>query len=176
MSAPVPSRQAPTLYRDRGRLAARVAPDMIIGVKCLSETHARRQRWGIHAYAVVEITCSAGTMIFRNIEIRWDAKRGKFRYPRFPGFFTGIVHNNGWKEKLDVAGPLDHETRKKVSNRIMSVFYWVKREAADQSGEVDPYLEALQQQMRSTSSAQGGEVGEEDEDYGDELGASPGNA
>ena len=117
----------------RQRLQADIADDLTIGVKVLAETDDRRVRFGVHAYAVLDIRSSMGVLRVRDIRIKWSVKNECF-YTQWRQWFTGKfrgVDREGSprKEFLDVCGPLDPQTRQNFNDSIVAVYDQIKSEA-----------------------------------------------
>lgn len=145
----------------RQRLQAEIADDLTIGVKVLAETDDRRVRYGVHAYAVLDIRSSMGVLRVRDIRIKWSTKNECF-YIQWRQWFTGKfrgVDRNGdpRKEFLDVCGPLDPQTRQQFNDSIVAVYNQIKSEAkagtlgATASGAK---LAALRGQMHTAAAAE----------------------
>jgi hypothetical protein len=145
----------------RQRLQADIADDLTIGVKVLAETDDRRVRYGVHAYAVLDIRSSMGVLRVRDIRIKWSTKNECF-YIQWRQWFTGKfrgVDRNGdpRKEFLDVCGPLDPQTRQQFNDSIVAVYNQIKSEAkagtlgASASGAK---LAALRGQMETAAAAE----------------------
>lgn len=117
----------------RQRLQADIADDLTIGVKVLAETDDRRVRFGVHAYAVLDIRSSMGVLRVRDIRIKWSVKNECF-YTQWRQWFTGKFRGvdregNPRKEFLDVCGPLDPQTRQNFNDSIVAVYDQIRAEA-----------------------------------------------
>lgn len=110
------------------RLRAEVTDDIAVGIKLLSEDHPRRVEQNIHAYVVVDLMTELGPWRIRDIRIVWSAENER-HFVRYRQWKTGKVRE-GRDEWLDVAGPLDRETRAKIQESILGVFHQIKEEAA----------------------------------------------
>jgi hypothetical protein len=145
----------------RQRLQADIADDLTIGVKVLAETDDRRVRYGVHAYAVLDVRSSMGVLRVRDIRIKWSVKNECF-YIQWRQWFTGKFRGvdregNPRKEFLDVCGPLDPQTRQNFNDSIVAVYDQIKSEAkagtlgATTSGAK---LAALRGQMNTAAAAE----------------------
>jgi hypothetical protein len=145
----------------RQRLQADIADDLTIGVKVLAETDDRRVRFGVHAYAVLDVRSSMGVLRIRDIRIKWSTKNECF-YIQWRQWFTGKFRGvdregNPRKEFLDVCGPLDPQTRQNFNDSIVAVYAQIKSEAkagtlgATVSGAK---LAALRGQMNTAAAAE----------------------
>jgi hypothetical protein len=117
----------------RQRLQTDIADDLTIGVKVLAETDERRVRYGVHAYAVLDVRTSMGVLRIRDIRIKWSVKN-ECHYIQWRQWFTGKyrgVDRKGdpRKEFLDVCGPLDPQTRQNFNDSIVAVYAQVLLEA-----------------------------------------------
>ncbi len=117
----------------RQRLQTDIADDLTIGVKVLAETDDRRVRYGVHAYAVLDIRSSMGVLRVRDIRIKWSVKNECF-YIQWRQWFTGKFRGtdregNPRKEFLDVCGPLDPQTRQNFNDSVVAVYDQVLSEA-----------------------------------------------
>jgi hypothetical protein len=117
----------------RQRLQADIADDLTVGVKVLAETDDRRVRFGVHAYAVLDVRSSMGVLRIRDIRIKWSTKNECF-YIQWRQWFTGKFRGvdregNPRKEFLDVCGPLDPQTRQNFNDSIVAVYDQIKSEA-----------------------------------------------
>ena len=114
-----------TIERDSfHRMRAQITEDFAVGVKLLAEDHQRRIDQRIHAYVVVDIRTELGPWRIRDIRVIWSPENER-HFVRYRQWRTGKVRD-GRDEWLDVAGPLDRETRAKVSEAILTVFYQIK--------------------------------------------------
>lgn len=116
------------IIRDsHNRLCAEISESVTAGVKILSVTDERRQEKNTHAYIVLDIKTELGPIRIRDIRVMWSQENERYflRWRQWP---TGHVRD-GRKEYLDVAGPLDRETRKKFEEAILAVFHQVREEA-----------------------------------------------
>jgi len=117
----------------RQRLQADIADDLTIGVKVLAVTDDRRVRFGVHAYAVLDVRTSKGVLRIRDIRIKWSEKNEHF-FIQWRQWFTGKFRGtdregNPRKEFLDVAGPLDQMTRQFFNDSVVAVYDQVIAEA-----------------------------------------------
>ncbi len=110
------------------RLRAEITDSFAVGVKLLAEDHPRRVEQHVHAYVVADLRTELGPWRIRDIRIMWSPDNERY-FIRYRQWKTGKVRE-GRDEWLDVAGPLDRETRKKVQEEILRVFYQIKDEAA----------------------------------------------
>ena len=110
------------------RLRAEITDSFAIGVKLLAEDHARRVEQHVHAYVVADLITELGPWRIRDIRIMWSPKNERY-FIRYRQWKTGKVRDDR-EEWLDVAGPQDRETRRKVQEAILSVFFQIKEEAA----------------------------------------------
>ncbi len=110
------------------RMRAEITDSFAVGVKLLAEDHRRRVENQVHAYVVADLRTEVGPWRIRDIRIVWNEKKQKFLV-RYKQWKTGKMRD-GKEEYLDVAGPLDAETRAKVGEIILSVFFQIKEEAA----------------------------------------------
>ena len=110
------------------RLRAEVSDSFAIGVKLLAEDHPRRVEQHVHAYVVADLRTELGPWRIRDIRIMWSPDNERY-FIRYRQWKTGKVRDNR-DEWLDVAGPLDRETRAKVAEAILAVFLQIKEEAA----------------------------------------------
>lgn len=144
----------------RQRLTADIADDLTIGVKVLSETDERRVRYGVHAYAVLDVRTSMGVLRIRDIRIKWSLKNEHF-YTQWRQWFTGKFRGvdrdgNPRKEFLDVCGPLDPQTRQMFNDSIVAVFNQIKAEAKAGTlgaGMSGAKLAAMRDKLASTAAA-----------------------
>ncbi len=119
---------------NRSRFQAEVADDLTVGIKVLAETHERRVKFGVHAYAVLDIQTSKGVIRVRDIRIKRSKKNECF-YVEWRRWFTGNFRGTDRdgkprKELLDVAGPMTPTTRRNFNDCIVAVFEQIKSEAA----------------------------------------------
>lgn len=140
------------IQRDsHNRLCADLTDDVTVGVKILSVTDERRQEMNTHAYIVLDIRTELGPIRVRDIRVMWSQENERYflRWRQWP---TGHVRD-GRKEYLDVAGPLDRETRKKFEEAILAVFQQVREEAEQgtlgRNPETRKKLEEVKQQLQS---------------------------
>lgn len=110
------------------RLRAEVTDSFAVGVKLLAEDHPRRVENNVHAYVVADLRTELGPWRIRDIRIMWSADNERF-FCRYRQWKTGKIRE-GREEWLDVAGPLDRDTRSKVQEAILAVFFQIKEEAA----------------------------------------------
>lgn len=110
------------------RLRAEITDSFAIGVKLLAEDHPRRVEQHVHAYVVADLRTELGPWRIRDIRIMWSPDNERY-FTRYRQWKTGKVRD-GRDEWLDVAGPLDRETRSKVQEAILGVFFQIKEEAA----------------------------------------------
>jgi len=110
------------------RMRAEITDSFAVGVKLLAEDHRRRVEHHVHAYVVADLRTEVGPWRIRDIRIVWNEKKQKFLV-RYKQWKTGKIRD-GEPEYLDVAGPLDAETRAKVQEIILGVFFQIKEEAA----------------------------------------------
>jgi len=110
------------------RLRAEVTDSFAIGVKLLAEDHPRRVEQNVHAYVVADLLTELGPWRIRDIRIMWSPENKRY-FIRYRQWKTGKVRDQR-DEWLDVAGPLDRETRSKVQEAILAVFFQIKEEAA----------------------------------------------
>lgn len=116
------------IQRDsHNRLCAELSESVTAGVKILSVTDERRQEKNTHAYIVLDIRTELGPIRIRDIRVMWSQENERYflRWRQWP---TGHVRDNR-KEYLDVAGPLDRESRRKFEEAILAVFHQVREEA-----------------------------------------------
>lgn len=119
-----------TIERDSHyRLRAEITDSFAVGIKLLAEDHARRVGQRVHAYVVVDLRTELGPWRLRDIRIIWSPENTR-HFVRYKQFKTGKVRD-GRPEYLDVAGPLDHDTRAKVSEAILDVFHQIKEESKE---------------------------------------------
>ena len=106
-----------TLTRDSwNRVQADISPDVSVAIKVLAETDARRIEKQTHAYAVLDIRTDFGPIRIRDVRIQWSVQNERF-FIRWRQWSTGRMRD-GRKEYLDVAGPLDPDTRSKFADAI----------------------------------------------------------
>lgn len=118
-----------TLTRDSwNRVQADISPDVSVAIKVLAETDARRIEKQTHAYAVLDIRTDFGPIRIRDVRIQWSVQNERF-FIRWRQWSTGRMRD-GRKEYLDVAGPLDPDTRSKFADAILDLFAQIKEEAA----------------------------------------------
>ncbi len=133
---------------DLHRIQADIADDATIGIKILSVTDARRIEKGTHAYCVLDLRTSMGVIRIRDIRIQWGERTQKhfIRWRQWP---TGRMRRGEDRpEYLDVAGPLDPETRSKFGNAILDVFSQIKEEAGlGTLGSENPELRELKEKL-----------------------------
>lgn len=130
------------------RVQTDIADDLTVGIKILSETDQRRVERGTHAYCVLDLRTSFGPVRIRDIRVQWS-ERNQCHFIRWRQWSTGRIRNDR-KEYLDVAGPLDPETRTKFANAILDVFTQIKEEAASGTlGRKYPELEELKKTIES---------------------------
>jgi DNA-binding cell septation regulator SpoVG len=110
------------------RLRAEVTDSFAVGVKLLAEDHPRRVEQHVHAYVVADVRTELGPWRIRDIRVMWSPQNEQY-FIRYRQWKTGKVRD-GREEWLDVAGPLDRETRSKIQEAILAVFYQIKDEAA----------------------------------------------
>ena len=110
------------------RLRAEVTDSFAVGVKLLAEDHPRRVENNVHAYVVADLRTELGPWRIRDIRVMWSAENERF-YIRYRQWKTGKIRE-GREEWLGVAGPLDRDTRSKVQESILAVFFQIKDEAA----------------------------------------------
>ncbi len=110
------------------RLRAEVTDSFAVGVKLLAEDHPRRVEHNVHAYVVADLRTELGPWRIRDIRVMWSPENERF-YIRYRQWKTGKIRE-GREEWLDVAGPLDRDTRSKVQESILAVFFQIKDEAA----------------------------------------------
>ena len=122
------SDQKYVIVRDSfNRLRAEVTESFAIGIKLLAEDHPRRVEQHVHAYVVADLRTELGPWRIRDIRIMWSPENERY-FVRYRQWKTGKVRDNR-DEWLDVAGPLDRETRSKIQDAILAVFYQIKDEA-----------------------------------------------
>ncbi len=109
------------------RLHTHVDGSFAMGVKLLAEDHRRRVEQNIHAYVVADLMTELGPWRIRDIRIMYGPESERY-YVRYRRWRTGKVRDNR-DEYLDVAGPLDKETRRKVQEAILAVFFQIREEA-----------------------------------------------
>jgi DNA-binding cell septation regulator SpoVG len=109
------------------RLRAEVTDSFAVGIKLLAEDHPRRVEQNVHAYVVADIATELGPWRIRDIRIMWSPEN-KRHFIRYRQWKTGKVRDQR-DEWLDVAGPLDRDTRSKVQEAILAVFAQIKEEA-----------------------------------------------
>lgn len=128
------SDQKYVIVRDEfNRLRTEITDSFAVSVKLLAEDHPRRVEQHVHAYVVADLRVSVlpGTELvpwrIRDIRVMWspDTERYFVRYRQWPAGKTRATTER-W---LDVAGPLDRETRAQVQEAILSVFFQIKEEA-----------------------------------------------
>jgi DNA-binding cell septation regulator SpoVG len=110
------------------RLRAEITESFAIGVKLLAEDHPRRVEQHVHAYVVADLRTELGPWRIRDIRVMWSPENERY-FVRYRQWKTGKIRD-GREEWLDVAGPLDRETRAKVQDAILGVFSQIKEEAA----------------------------------------------
>jgi len=110
------------------RLRADISEDTAVGIKILAETDPRRVERGVHAYAVLDVKTSFGLLRIREIRVMFSQENDRY-FLRWRQWNTGKIRD-GRTEYLDVAGPLDRETRRKYEEEILNVFHQVREEAA----------------------------------------------
>lgn len=110
------------------RLRVELSESLAIGVKLLAEDHPRRVEQHVHAYVVADLRTELGPWRIRDIRVMWSPENERF-FVRYRQWKTGKIRE-GREEWLDVAGPLDRETRAKVQDAIIGVFSQIKDEAA----------------------------------------------
>ncbi|KKM14818.1 hypothetical protein LCGC14_1702250 [marine sediment metagenome] len=155
----------------RQRLQTDIADDLTVGVKVLAETDDRRVRFGVHAYAVLDIRSSMGVLRVRDIRIKWSIKNECF-YIQWRQWFTGKFRGvdregNPRKEFLDVCGPLDPQTRQNFNDSIVAVYDQILSEAKSGTLGASPSgakLAAIRDQLVTASAA---EVDEKSDTIGD---------
>ena len=135
------------LRRDSwNRVQADIAEDLTVGIKVLSETDERRIDKNTHAYCVLDLRTSMGVIRIRDIKVQWSDPNQR-HFIRWRQWNTGRIRG-GRKEYLDVAGPLDPDTRNKYANAILDVFAQIKEEAAAGTlGHANPQLQELKEKM-----------------------------
>ena len=139
------------LHRDSwNRLQADIAEDLTVGIKVLSETDQRRIEKGTHAYCVLDLRTSLGVIRIRDIRVQWSEKNQR-HFIRWRQWFTGRLRDDR-KEYLDVAGPLDPDTRNKFADAILDVFSQIREEAAMGTlGRHSPQLQELKAQLATAA-------------------------
>ncbi|KKK59530.1 hypothetical protein LCGC14_3033470 [marine sediment metagenome] len=145
----------------RQRLQADIADDLTVGIKVLAETEERRVRFGVHAYAVLDVRTSMGPLRIRDIRIKWSARNECF-YIQWRQWFTGKFRGvdregNPRKEFLDVCGPLDPQTRQNLNDSIVAVYDQVLAEAKAGTlgaGANGNKLAAIRDQLSVTAAAE----------------------
>lgn len=110
------------------RLRAEITESFAVGVKLLAEDHPRRVEQHVHAYVVADLRTELGPWRIRDIRVMWSPENERY-FIRYRQWKTGKIRE-GREEWLDVAGPLDRETRAKVQDAILAVFVQIKDEAA----------------------------------------------
>lgn len=110
------------------RLRAEITDSFAVGVKLLAEDHPRRVEQHVHAYVVADLRTELGPWRIRDIRVMWSPENERY-FIRYRQWKTGKIRE-GREEWLDVAGPLDRETRSKVQDAILGVFSQIKEEAA----------------------------------------------
>ena len=151
------------------RLRADICPSTAVGIRMLAEDHPRRIENHVHAYVVVDLRTELGPWRIRDIRIM-----------RFPGSENYFVRYRQWKtgrnrpdgegkpEWLDVAGPLDRDTRAKIQESILAVFLQIREEAAagtlgrNQSPEVQAQLVSLKEDLKTVEAPEGEGLGDVD--------------
>ncbi len=135
------------LRRDSwNRVQADIAEDLTVGIKVLSETDQRRIEKGTHAYCVLDLRTSLGVIRIRDIRVQWSEPNQR-HFIRWRQWNTGRIRD-GRKEYLDVAGPLDPDTRNKFADAILDVFSQIKEEAASGTlGRQNPQLQELKEKL-----------------------------
>jgi len=135
------------LRRDSfNRVQADIAEDLTVGIKVLSETDERRIDKNTHAYCVLDLRTSMGVLRIRDIKIQWSDPNQR-HFIRWRQWNTGRLRE-GRKEYLDVAGPLDPDTRNKYASAILDVFAQIKEEAAAGTlGRANPQLQELKAKL-----------------------------
>jgi len=109
------------------RLRAEITDSFAVGIKLLAEDHPRLVEQNVHAYVVADLRTELGPWRIRDIRIMWSPEHERY-FLRYRQWKTGKVRDSR-DEWLDVAGPLDRETRSKVSTAILEVFSQIKEEA-----------------------------------------------
>jgi len=110
------------------RLRVEITESFAVGVKLLAEDHPRRVEQHVHAYVVADLRTELGPWRVRDIRVMWSPENER-NFIRYRQWKTGKLRD-GREEWLDVAGPLDRETRSKVQDAILAVFFQIKDEAA----------------------------------------------
>jgi hypothetical protein len=148
------------LRRDSfNRVQADIAEDVTVGIRVLSETDQRRIEKNTHAYCVMDIRTSLGVIRIRDIRIQWSEQNQR-HFIRWRQWNTGRIRD-GRKEYLDVAGPLDPETRTKFADAILDVFAQIKEEAAlGTLGRANPQLHELKAKLEMEQAEQAEHQGE----------------
>ncbi len=146
------------LHRDSwNRLQADIAEDLTVGIKVLSESDQRRIEKGTHAYCVLDLRTSLGVIRIRDIRVQWSEKNQR-HFIRWRQWFTGR-QRDGRDEYLDVAGPLDRDTRNKFADCILDVFSQIKEEGAVGTlGRHNPQLQELKEQLAMKTDEAAGEA------------------
>ena len=128
------------------RVQADIGQDLTVGVKVLAETDQRRIEKRTHAYVVLDLRTSFGVIRIRDIRIQWSEQNQR-HFIRWRQWHTGRIRD-GRKEYLDVAGPLDPDTRNKYAGAILDVFNQIKEEAAAGTlGHANPQLKELKEKL-----------------------------
>lgn len=148
----------------RQRLQADIADDLTVGLKVLAETDERRVRFGVHAYAVLDIRTSKGVLRVRDIRVKWSVKNECF-YIQWRQWFTGKYRGvdregNPRKEFLDVCGPMDPVTRQNFNDSIIAVFDQVMSQAKAGTLGATPSgakLAAMRDKLKTAAAAEADE-------------------
>ncbi len=140
------------LRRDHlNRVQADITDDVTVGIKVLAVTDERRIERGVHAYCVMDVRTSLGVIRIRDIQIKWSitGERYFLRWRQWPtGKMRRVEGGEDRKEFLDVAGPLDPETRNKFGMHILEVFEQITSEAAAGTlGRQNPGLAELKAKL-----------------------------
>ncbi len=135
------------LRRDSfNRVQTDIGVDLTVGIKVLSETDERRIEKNTHAYCVLDLRTSMGVIRIRDIKVQWSDPNQR-HFIRWRQWNTGRLRE-GRKEYLDVAGPLDPDTRNKYAGAILDVFNQIKEEAAAGTlGRANPQLKELKEKL-----------------------------
>jgi DNA-binding cell septation regulator SpoVG len=133
------------------RLCAEISESVTVGVKILSVTDERRQEKNTHAYIVLDVRTELGPLRIRDIRVMWSQENERYflRWHQWP---TGH-QRDGRKEYLDVAGPLERDTRSKFEEALLAVFQQVREEAEQgtlgRNPETRKLLEEAKQQLEA---------------------------
>lgn len=122
---------------ERGRLRAQVAADLAVAIQCLPETDHRRIERGVQAFAIVDLKTSLGPIRIRNVHIvHKPSNRVPYQVRWYKHAVKGTRTRQGQHDYLDVAGPLNPQTRKAFQDTILELFHFIRKEA--EAGNIFP--------------------------------------